>query len=76
MNPLDIPDVAEKFGLFVALAAVVIVALSWVVRALWNRLNEQTDNRFDDHKTHAAQISDNTRTLEQALKIFEGSGRG
>ena len=76
MNPIDVTDVAEKFGLFVALVAVVIIGMGWVIRSLWMRLNEQIDNRFTDHKAHSGQMADNTKTLEQALKIFEGSGRG
>lgn len=72
MDSLDVTQFIEAYGL----PGLIILGMGLVIRALWARLNEQIDNRFDDHKTHSSQMSDNTKTLEQALKIFEGSGRG
>jgi len=53
-----------------------IAMLALVVKALWSRLNEQTDARFVDHKEHSAQLAENTKALDQALKFIEGSKRG
>ncbi|MFG6661158.1 hypothetical protein [Sulfitobacter sp. 915] len=76
MNPIDIPQLAEQYGPFIALLAAVIVAGGWTIRALWHRLNEQIDARFEDHKQHSSQMAENTKTLDQALRFIEGSGRG
>lgn len=72
MNPIDIPEIARDFGLFVAMAVAAIVVMGWTIRALWNRLNVQIDGRMEDHKTHSAQMAENTKTLERALDVMEG----
>jgi len=72
MDAINLPQFIEAYGL----PGLIILGMGWVIRALWARLNEQIDNRFSDHKTHSSQMSDNTKTLEQALKIFERGGRG
>ncbi len=72
MTGIDIPSFIEIYGL----PGLMIIALMWVVRALWNRLNEQIDQRMDDYKVHAAQMAENTKALDQALKFIEGQKRG
>jgi hypothetical protein len=76
MGAGEFSDFASQYGPFVALGAVVIVAMAAVIRALWHRLNEQIDKRFVDHETHSQQMADVTKTLDHALKFVEGSGRG
>ena len=68
----DIPTFIEAYGL----PGLMIAMLALVVKALWSRLNEQTDARFVDHKEHSAQLAENTKALDQALKFIEGSKRG
>lgn len=72
MDGLDIPSFLEAYGL----PGFIIIGLVWVVNALWKRLNEQVDARFAEHRTHAAQMAENTKALDQALKFIEGQGRG
>lgn len=72
MDAIDIPSFIDTYGL----PGLVILVLLWVVRALWSRLNEQIDARFDDHKSHTVQMADNTKTLDAALRFIEGQGRG
>ena len=72
MNPLDFPQIATEWGG----TGVAFAALSMVVRSLWMRLMEQIEGRLADHKDHAQQMSENTRTLERALDVMEGRSRG
>lgn len=72
MSSIDIPAFIEAYGL----PGFMIIVLMWVANALWKRLNEQTDSRFADHKEHSAQMAENTKTLDQALKYIEGKSRG
>lgn len=72
MDGLDIPSFLEAYGL----PGFIILALILVVNALWKRLNEQIDARFADYKSHAVQMAENTKTLDQALKFIEGQSRG
>ncbi|HCT32365.1 MAG TPA: hypothetical protein DF966_04300 [Sulfitobacter sp.] len=71
MDTFDLPSFIEAYGL----PGFIIIALVWVVRALWTRLNEQVDARFEDHKAHTSQMADNTKTLDAALRYIEGKGR-
>ena len=71
MGGFDIPSFLEAYGL----PGLIIVGLAVVVKALWARLNEQIDARFDDHKAHTSQMADNTKTLDAALRYIEGKGR-
>jgi len=72
MNGIDISNFLEAYGL----PGLMILALGWVTRALWSRLNEQIDARFEDHRTHSGQMADITKTLDQAIKFVEGVSRG
>lgn len=72
MTQIDVPNFIEAYGL----PGLIILALLWVVRALWVRLNEQVDARFADHKSHAEQMAENTKTLDHALRYIGEGGRG
>ena len=76
MNPIDIPQIAEQYGPFIALVVAVIVAMGWVIRSLWNRLNTQIDGRMADHKLHSSQMAEVTKSMDNAIRFIEGSGRG
>tara|TARA_R110002096_G_scaffold49122_4_gene130027 strand:+ start:414 stop:632 length:219 start_codon:yes stop_codon:yes gene_type:complete len=71
MSGFDLPSFLEAYGL----PGLIIFGLAIVVKALWARLNEQVDARFDDHKAHTSQMADNTKTLDAALRYIEGKGR-
>lgn len=72
MDGIDIPSFIEAYGL----PGLIILGLGWVVRALWGRLNEMTDARHSDHKEHANQMAEVTKSLDNAIRFIEGSGRG
>lgn len=76
MNPVDIPQIASEYGLFVALVVVVVVAMGWVIKALWSRLNDQIDARFDDQKAHAAQMAENVKAMDRAFDLVGGTRHG
>tara|TARA_R110002111_G_scaffold262881_1_gene342698 strand:- start:29468 stop:29686 length:219 start_codon:yes stop_codon:yes gene_type:complete len=71
VGSFDVPSFLEAYGL----PGLIIVGLAIVVKALWVRLNQQVDARFDDHKAHNTQMADNTKTLDSALRYIEGKGR-
>lgn len=67
---MDWPSIISEIG--GGLPAVVIIALGVAVAALWRRINNLHDARISDQKEHAAQMLENTRTLETAMRLMEG----
>lgn len=72
MDGIDIPSFIEAYGL----PGLIILGLGWVVRALWHRLNQISDARFADYKSHADQMAEITKTLDHAIRYIEGNSRG
>lgn len=54
------------------LSAAVIAALGWWGWQNQRRANELQDARVADHKEHSAQMLENTRTLDTAIRVMEG----
>ena len=50
----------------------IILALGYVARALYARLNDVQDQRIADWKEQSRQLSENVKVLDEATKQIEG----
>lgn len=69
MNPVDIVTVANDFGLFVAMSAACIIAMSLVIRAMWKAYREEVSGRREDQKLAAAQLLESARIMDRAVDV-------